>query len=111
MSENINVQYIGFQAKELVREYSFLVREGLNEAREFTLTIVNEAFISRRVSYQDGPGICSTRLHLELADVSNHSPRTQYSISEMDLDEYRKTHAPKSWGYPYKPKPKAPTFS
>jgi hypothetical protein len=46
MSENVNVQYAGFQAKALVREYSFLVRQASNETREFTLTIGNEAFNS-----------------------------------------------------------------
>jgi hypothetical protein len=49
MSETVNVQYAGFQAKALVREYSFLVRQASNEPREFTLTIENEAFNSRRV--------------------------------------------------------------
>jgi hypothetical protein len=33
MSENVNVQYAGFQAKALVREYSFLVRQASNETR------------------------------------------------------------------------------
>jgi hypothetical protein len=111
MTENVNVQYVGFQAKALMREYNFLVRQGLNETREFTLTILNEAFNSRRVRYQDAPGICSARLRRELAAFSNHPPKTHYSISEMDLDEYRNSHAPKPWGYPYKPKSKAPSFS
>ncbi len=37
MSESVNVQYVGFEAKALVREYSFLVRRALNETSEFTL--------------------------------------------------------------------------
>jgi hypothetical protein len=111
MTENVNVQYVGFQAKALVREYNFLVRHALNETREFTLTIVNEAFNSRRVRYQDAPGICSLKLHRELAVFGNHPPQTHYSISEIELDEYRNSHAPKAWGYPYKPKPKAPFSS
>jgi hypothetical protein len=39
MTESINVQYVGFKAKALVREYSFIVRRALNEISEFTLTI------------------------------------------------------------------------
>jgi hypothetical protein len=48
MTENVDVQYVGFKAKALVREYSFIVRRALNESSEFTLTIGNEAF---------GPGV------------------------------------------------------
>ncbi len=95
MTENVNVQYVGFEAKTLVREYSFLVRQASNETREFTLTIVNEAFNSRRVRYQDAPEICSLKLHRELAVFANHPPQTHYCISEIDLDEYRDSHAPK----------------
>jgi hypothetical protein len=111
MNENINVQYVGFEAKALVREYNFLVRRALNETSEFTLTIGNEAFNSRRVRYQDAPEICSLKLHRELAAFGNHPPHAHYLISELDLDDYRNSHAPKAAGFPYKPKPKAPSFS
>jgi hypothetical protein len=106
MRENVNVQYVGFEANALVREYSFLVRQASSETREFALTIVNEAFSSRRVRYQDGPDICSLKLHRELATFSNHPPQTQYRISEVELDEYRQSHAPKAAsGFP----PRRPT--
>jgi hypothetical protein len=104
MTEHVNVQYVGFEAKALVREYRFLVRQALNETCEFTLTIVNEAFHSQRVRYQDAPGICSLRLHRELAAFANHPPQTHYRISEIDLDEYRGSHAPKPQGQSYIPK-------
>jgi len=105
MSDNVIVQFVGFEAKALVREYNFHVRQASSEIREFTLTIVNEAFNSRRVCYQDGPEICSLRLHRELATYSNRPPQTHYLISEIDLDEYRDAHAPKASGNSYKPKP------
>jgi hypothetical protein len=105
MTESVNVQYVGFKAKALVREYSYVVRQALNETSEFTLSILNEAFNSRRVRYQDAPDICSLRLRRELAAFSNHPPQSHYSISELDLDDYRTSHAPKAYGYPYKPKP------
>ena len=105
MSENVNVQYIGFEAKALVREYSFLVRQTLSGTREFVLTIVNEAFNSRRVRYQDAPEICSLRLHRELATYSNRPPQAHYRISELDLDECRNAHASKASGNIDKPKP------
>jgi hypothetical protein len=96
MSEKVNVQYVGFESQALVREYSFLVRQASSETREFALTIVNEAFSSHRVRYQDGPDICSLKLHRELTTYANHPPQTHYRISELELDEYRGSHAPKS---------------
>jgi hypothetical protein len=105
MSEKVNVQYVGFESQALVREYSFLVREASSETREFALTIVNEAFSSHRVRYQDGPDICSGKLHRELTTYANHPPQTHYRISELELDEYRASHAPKAphGFYPRKP--------
>src|SRR5229473_1983568 len=105
MSDNVIVQFVGFEVKALVREYNFHVRQASSEIREFTLTIVNEAFSSRRVRYQDAPEICSLRLHRELATYSNRPPQAHYRISEIDLDEYRNAHAPKASGNTYKPKP------
>jgi hypothetical protein len=112
VTETVNVQYVGFQTKALVREYSFLVRRALDETSEFTLSILNEAFNSRRVRFQDAPGICSARLHRELAAFSNHPPQSHYCISEAELDEYRGAHAPRAAaGYPYSPKPKTPSLA
>ncbi|MGB2672631.1 MAG: hypothetical protein WA621_11670 [Candidatus Acidiferrum sp.] len=104
MAENVNIQYVGFKSKELVREYSFIVRRALNETSEFTLTIGNEAFGSRRVRFQDAPEICSRRLRHELAALGNDPPQASYRITETDLDDYRSSHAPKVYGYPAKPK-------
>jgi hypothetical protein len=104
MTENINVQYVGFQAKALVREYSFIVRRASNEPSEFTLTIANEAFVTRRVRFQDAPEICSLRLHRELAVFEKHPPQAHYHISETDLDDYRNAHTPSPRGYPYRSK-------
>ncbi len=104
MTENVNIQYVGFEAKALVREYSFLVRQASSGTREFAVTIVNEAFISRRLRYQDGPDICSLKLHRELAAFANQPPQTDYLISELELDEYHDSHAPKAAGRLYKPK-------
>jgi hypothetical protein len=105
MNDNVIVQFVGFEAKALVREYNFHVKQASREIREFTLTIVNEAFNSRRVRYQDAAEICSLRLHRELATYSNYPPLTHYRISEIDLDEYRNAHPPKASGNTYKPKP------
>lgn len=94
LNSAIIVQYIGFEAKPLTREYTFNVREAGQE-REFRLNIANEAFVSHRASYQDAPGICALRLQVELATYSNHPPLTQYDISGTELDSYKQARLPK----------------
>jgi hypothetical protein len=95
MSSAIIVQYVGFQAKTLSREYTFHVR-GAGEEREFTLNIANEAFVSHRARYQDAPGICSERLQAELAAHENHPAETEFVITSAELDSYRAERMPKS---------------
>ena len=89
---SVNVQYVGFTAKATVREYSFLVRETAIDSHEISFTILNEAFTSHRLSLQNGPDICSLKLHRELADSSNSPLQTHYRISETELDAYRDSH-------------------
>ena len=105
MSATILVQYVGFQAKTLVREYTFSVRESADEPREYTLTIPNEAFDSHRVRYQDAPDICSLKLHRELDAYANHPPKTHYRLTDAELEEYRGAHTPKVARSPYSRKP------
>ncbi len=95
MSGGIIVQYVGFQAKALSREYTFHVRGG-GEDRAFTLNIANDAFVSHRARYQDAPGICSERLQAELAAHENHPAETQFVITTDELDSYRTSRLPKS---------------
>lgn len=94
MSCGIIVQYVGFEAKLLAREYTFKVREGGLDC-EYTLNIPNETFVSHRASYQDAPGICAVRLHAELAAFSNHPPKTQFEITNIEVDNYRELRSPK----------------
>ncbi len=99
MTDGLIVQYLGFQAKLLVREYAFQVREAGAE-REFTLNIANDAFLSHRVRYQDAPDICAQRLQAELAAHANHPPQTEYVITTDELDAYRTARAVKPSRYP-----------
>jgi hypothetical protein len=97
MRNNIIVQYVGFEAKMLVREYAFTVREGgSGESREYTLTITQEAFGSHRARYQDGPDICSLRLHRELATNENHPLHTHFCVTDNELTEYYDAHRQKT---------------
>src|SRR5260370_34266694 len=94
MSNGIIVQYMGFEAKQLTREYTFNVREAGQE-REFRLNIANEAFVSHRAGFKDAPGICALWLQVELATYSNHPPETQYEITCAELDTYRQARSPR----------------
>ena len=103
-NNGVIVQFVGFEAKERGREYTFTVRETATEPREFTLLIANEAFNSRRVRFQDAPDICSHRLHLELAATENHPALTHFDLTDAELEAYRTSHMQKPPKYPYAPK-------
>jgi hypothetical protein len=95
MADSIIVQYLGFEVKDLVREYAFAVRETATEPLHYTLTIANEAFVSHRVRYQDAPDICSLKLHRELDAHGNHPPTTSFCITDMELAVYHDARKPK----------------
>jgi hypothetical protein len=95
MADQIIVQYVGFTAGAHVREYTFVVREEATE-REYTLIIANEAFVSHRARYQDGPDICSLRLHREFANFANHPPTAQFSVTDAELADYQDSRKAKT---------------
>lgn len=105
MTDSIMVQYVGFEVKNLVREYTFQVRGVGEEPREFTLTILNEAFDSHRARYQDAPDICSRRLAAELTASANRPLKTHFRVTDAEIELYHGTHAPKSRPSPYSRKP------
>jgi len=96
MSDQIIVQYVGFQSKPLVREYTFAVRESATEPLQYILTIANEAFVAHRVRYQDAPDICSLRLHQELHTHSNHPPTMSFCVTDTELALYQDARKPKA---------------
>ena len=98
VSDAIVLQYVGFENRGAVREYAFTVRGSGGASTEYFVTIANEAFVARRVRYQDGPEICSLRLHREFAVRADHPPSTRLSVTDTELAEYTNAHA-------LKPKP------
>jgi hypothetical protein len=96
LSDKIFVQYVSFEAKPLLREYTFAVREASGELREYVLTITNDAFLSRKVRYQDAAYICSLRLYRELAEAANHPAASQFSITDTELADYKAATVPKA---------------
>jgi hypothetical protein len=106
MSHNILMQYVGFESKDRGREYRFEVRCSAEDLREFTLTIPDEAFNSRRVRYQDAPDVCSLKLRQELTTNANVPSQTHFQITDEDLDDYRLAHTSKTVKKPWTPKPR-----
>lgn len=95
MSEALFLQYVGFENRGAVREYTFTLRGLGGASTEYFVTIANAAFVAHRVRYQDGPEICSLRLHREFASRADHPPSTRFSVTDMELAEYRDAHLPK----------------
>ncbi len=90
-----HVEYLGFTTKGDAREYTLRLKPTVGEAREFVLAIASEAFVARRVRYQDGPDICFLKLQRELA-TSEGLPPAYLCITDAELEEYRVAHAPKA---------------
>jgi hypothetical protein len=82
------IQYMGFMSGDLVREYTFMVRDESGQSHSYTLSIANEAFVSHRTRYQDGPYICSLRLRRELATEAMDPSITQFCITDSELADY-----------------------
>jgi hypothetical protein len=95
VSETLLLQYVGFENKGAVREYAFALRGSGGKSSEYFVTIANDAFVAHRVRYQDGPEICSLRLHREFAIRTDHPPSTRFSVTDAELAEYMNAHAPK----------------
>lgn len=96
MSGPVLVQYLGFEARSLVREYVFMVREAAEVPREFILTIPNAAYDSHRMRLQDAPDICSLKLQRELAATANRPLATHFDVTDRELEDYRTSHTHKS---------------
>ncbi len=92
----VNIQYVGFKSKAIAREYSFLFRNSSVEPREITFTILNGAFRSHGLRYQDAPDLCSLKLHREIANSVEDPLKTHYRISGTELDNYLDSHSPKT---------------
>jgi hypothetical protein len=105
MANNILMQYMGFESNGRGREYRFEVRCSAEDLREFTLTIPDEAFNSRRIRYQDAPDICSLKLKRELITNADVPSKTNFALTDAELDDYRVAHTSKAKA-PWAPKPK-----
>lgn len=95
MSDAIVLQYVGFESKGAIREYTFALRGTGGASSEYFVTIANDAFVAHRVRYQDAPDICSLRLHREFADQTGHPSSTRFCVTDAELADYKVAHTPK----------------
>lgn len=85
----MNIQYRGFAHAERSRVYSFVMTQGGEDAREFTVKIQLTMFGSTGLKFQDGPEICSDRLKRELAGESEGMrPASHLTINVGDTQEF-----------------------
>jgi hypothetical protein len=92
----VQVEYVGFTTNERAREYTLRVRQKAAEAIEVTLSIDSQAFLDKRVRYQDGPEICFLKLQKELTAADDGRVPSRLSVVDADLEEYKTAHAPKA---------------
>ena len=95
MDDPIILQYLGFETKGTVREYTFSLRGTRGESFNYFVTIANDAFSEHRARYQDAPEICSLRLRREFATQIDHAPSTTFSSTDAELAAYKDAHTPK----------------
>ena len=95
MSDSVVLQYAGFENKEAMREYTFILHGSAGKSSEYFVTIPNAAFVAHRVRYQDAPEICSLRVHREFADRRDHPPSTSFAITAEELADYKEAHTAK----------------
>ncbi len=98
------MEYMGFTSTTQGREYAFHVRFSPQDSRDYTLTITSEAFSSRRVSYQDGPNVCSSRLKRELTANPDTPTGTSFLIEGKEIDDHKLMHTSEAPKRPYGPK-------
>jgi hypothetical protein len=91
VSDPVALQYRRFENKGAVRECAFTLRWSGGKSSEYFVTIATAAFVAHRARYQNGPEICSLRLHREF----DHSPSTRFSVTDAELAEYMNAYVPK----------------
>lgn len=104
MSVAATMEYLGFRSTPQGREYGFHVRFSQEDSRDYTVTIAAEAFATRRVSYQDGPNVCSSRLKRELTANPDVPTGTSFLIDEKEMDDQKLRNMADAPKRPWTPK-------
>ena len=99
------MEYMGFTSTTRGREYSFHVRFSPEDSRDYTVTINSEAFSSHRVSFLDGPNVCSLRLKRELTSNPDAPTGTSFLVEEKEMADHKQRNTPEVPKFRYGPKP------
>jgi hypothetical protein len=105
MSEPIFMEYVGFISAAQGREYAFHVRFSSQDSRDYTVTIATDVFASRRVSYQDGPNLCSSKLKRELTANPDVPTGTSFVIDQKEIADHNARQTAEAPKRPYGLKP------
>jgi len=89
MSASISMEYMGFTSTTQAREYAFHVRFSAEDSRDYVVAIALAAFTSRRVRYQDGPNVCSSRLKRELTANPDIPTGSSFLIDEKEFEDHK----------------------
>jgi len=91
----VQIQYLGFEIRPRGREYSYRVLHAGSEIREFSLTILNQAFAGNRIPYQAAADLCYQMLQRALVSETADRPWPQRTtVSEQEIEEYQNKHRP-----------------
>lgn len=91
-----HIEYIGFVTQGEQREYTLRLRRAGAIDHDFVLAVPLEAFLTRRLRFQDGPDICFRKMQRALAESPETVPPAFERITEAELEEYRLATAPKA---------------
>ena len=84
------LEYTGFTALPLGREYAFALHGTDVPARSFTLVIAAAAFRPGLLKYQEGPDLCYGKLQAALAAEEVEGPVCpRQQVTESDIMAYR----------------------
>jgi len=83
-----SIRYLGFECTSAGRAYSLRVDNG-DDPRLYTVTILTEAFESRKARFQDAPELCFARLQRELLANPELPGGLAFAITSAEIDEYR----------------------
>jgi len=78
----VNLQYVGFKSKAIVREYSFLLRESSLGPYEITFAILNEAFLLPWFTLSRCAGPPLTEAASQIANSVDDPMKTHYGSVE-----------------------------
>jgi hypothetical protein len=92
----VHLEYIGFITQGEQREYTLRLRRPDGPQETFVLAIPLEAFLSRRVRFQDAPDICFRKLQRALIETPEVRPPLVQSVSDTELEDYRQATAPRA---------------